>query len=243
MRCLALQHVGFEDLGVFASILTDFGFSTEYRQAGVTPITGAEWIGADLVVVLGGPVGVYEGDKYPWILNEIEGLKNRLARQAPTIGICLGAQLMAAALGSRVYPGVGKEIGWGKLDFAESGQHSGLSHFQGVQTLHWHGDTFDLPVGATLLASTARTPHQAFSLGNFALATQFHPEVDGNHIEQWLIGHTCELDHARVSVQELRRQTAQFAGLSADAGRAMFAEWLTQVGWAPSRIDTRPNSD
>src|SRR5574337_162800 len=242
MKCLALQHVSFEDLGVFKPVLVEFGFSTDYRQAGVTPITSAEWIGADLVVILGGPVGVYERDKYPWILDEIEGLKSRLARQVPTIGICLGAQLMAAALGSRVYPGTEKEIGWGRLDIAESGRHSGLSHLGGVQTLHWHGDTFDLPVGSTLLASTARTPHQAFSLGNFALAVQFHPEVDGNNLERWLIGHTCELGHARVSVPELRRQTVQFGELSANAGRAMLTDWLTRVGWTSTRTDARPSN-
>ena len=232
MKCIALQHVCFEDLGVFAPVLADFGFSTEYRQAGVSPIAKSEWISADLVVVLGGPIGVYEEDKYPWIRDELDGLRNRLARQAPTIGICLGAQLMAAALGSKVYPGAGKEIGWGKVDLVDHERRSSLSHLRNIEVLHWHGDTFDLPVGSTLLASTAHTPHQAFSLSDFGLAIQFHPEVDGGHIERWLIGHTCELAHAHISVQEIRRQTERSARRCAEAGQAMLADWLTHLSWA-----------
>ncbi|MFO1300677.1 MAG: glutamine amidotransferase [Burkholderiaceae bacterium] len=238
MRCIALQHVCFEDLGVFAPVLADFGFSTESRQAGVAPISKSEWISADLVVVLGGPIGVYEEDKYPWILDEIDGLRSRLARQAPTIGICLGAQLMAAALGARVYPGSGKEIGWARVDLADSERRSSLSHLRDIEVLHWHGDTFDLPVGSTLLASTAHTPHQAFSVGDFALAIQFHPEVDGAHFERWLIGHTCELAHARISVRELRLQTERSARRCATAGQAMLADWLAQLGSASRRACT-----
>lgn len=236
MKCLALQHVGFEDLGVFGPVLAEFGFSVEFRQAGVAPIAAAEWDSADLVVVLGGPVGVYESDRYPWIRDEIAGLKHRLARRAPTIGICLGAQLMAAALGARVYPGAVKEIGWGRVDLVESARSACLSHFRDIDVLHWHGDTFDLPDTSTLLARTAHTPHQAFSLGDFALALQFHPEIDGSHIERWLIGHTCELAHAGISIVELRRQTALSAQPSARAGRAMLADWLRQLGWETPRV-------
>ena len=238
MRCIALQQVCFEDIGVFAPVLADFGFSTEYRQAGAAPIAKSEWLSADLVVVLGGPIGVYEEDKYPWLLDEIEGLRSRLARHEPTIGICLGAQLMAAALGSRVYPGTGKEIGWKRVDLADAERRSSLSHLRDIEMLHWHGDTFDLPPGSTLLASTEHTRHQAFSLGDFGLAIQFHPEVDGRQIERWLIGHTCELAHARISVQELRQQTERLARQSAKAGRAMLADWLTQLGWASRRACT-----
>lgn len=241
MRCIALQHLCFEDLGVFAPVLADFGFSTEYRQAGIAPIAKSEWLSADLVVVLGGPIGAYEGDKYPWMRDEIDGLRSRLARQAPTIGICLGAQLMAAALGSRVYPGAVKEIGWTRVDLAVDERRSILSHLRDIEVLHWHGDTFDLPPGSTLLASTEHTPHQAFSLGDFGLAIQFHPEVDGGQIERWLIGHTCELAHARISVQALRQQTQRLARQSAKAGQAMLADWLTQLGWASRCACTEPS--
>lgn len=232
MRCLALRHVCFEDLGAFAPVLTEFGFVTEYRQAGVTPVSASEWDTADLVIVLGGPISVYEADKYPWLSDEIVGLRSRLAKRMPTIGICLGAQLIASALGARVYAGAAKEIGWSKVDLTESARNSSFSQLEGVSMLHWHGDTFDLPDGATLLASTTCTPHQAFALDDFAMAMQFHPEADGQNFEHWLIGHACELSHAGISVPALRRHTAQFGSRAGEAGNAMFADWLTHIDWS-----------
>lgn len=226
MRCIALRHVAFEDLGVFREVLEARGFKIEYRQAGVTPLCGPDWLAADLVVVLGGPIGVYEVDRYPWLADEIDGVRTRLEARLPTLGICLGAQLMAAALGARVYPGPAKEIGWSELTLTEAGRRSSLSRLEGAPVLHWHGDSFDLPESAVRLASTALTPNQAFAIGEFALATQFHAEADGGAIEAWLIGHTCELAHAGVSVEDLRARTAAAGEAAAAAGKAMLADWL-----------------
>jgi len=207
-------------------VLAQRGYRAEYREAGVSPPTAADWRDAALVVVLGGPIGVYEADRYPWLAHEIAGLRERLGRRLPTLGICLGAQLMAAALGARVYPGPVKEIGWGELALTDAGHRSCLAALGDAPVLHWHGDTFDLPEGATRLASTALTPNQAFAVGDHALALQFHVEADGAAIEPWLIGHTCELGQAGVSVNALRARSIEVATRAAQAGAQALGAWL-----------------
>lgn len=225
-RCVALRHLAFEDLGVFDSELQRCGFTVEYRQAGVEPLSASEWQDADLVVVLGGPIGVYEQKRYPWLADQIEHLALRLHARKPVLGICLGAQLMAAALGASVYPGHRKEIGWAGLTLSKAGLASGLRQLEDVQVLHWHGDMFDLPAQVTLLASTDLTPNQAFSVGSHALALQFHPEVDATRIEAWLIGHTLELAQAGCDMAVLRQSSQQHAASAAIAGQEMLREWL-----------------
>jgi GMP synthase-like glutamine amidotransferase len=131
----------------------------------------------DLLVCLGGPIGAYEEAAYPFLRDELALIERRLAAARPTLGICLGAQLMARALGARIYPAPAKEIGWGEVRLSEAGQKGPLRHFAGVPVLHWHGDTFDLPKGAELLASTVLCANQAFAFGRYALAFQFHPET------------------------------------------------------------------
>jgi GMP synthase (glutamine-hydrolysing) len=226
MQCLALRHLAFEDLGLFEPLLKARGFEVDYRQAGVKPLNAEEWRSADLVVVLGGPIGAYETAHYPWLSEQIDGLRQRLALQRPTLGLCLGAQLMARALGARVYPGPTKEIGWAGITLSEAGRQSCLAALAGTPVLHWHGDTFDLPAAATLLASTALTPNQAFSIGTQALGLQFHPEADPAGIEAWLIGHACELGQAGIDVRDLRRQTEALGPEVKAAAAALLTRWL-----------------
>jgi len=226
-RVAAIRHLAFEDLGLFGEALSAAGWSISYHEAGLedlsTPI-----LAADLAVVLGGPIGVYEADRYPFLTAELGALEKRLAAGLPTLGICLGAQLMAAALGARIYPGGSKELGWGELRLTEAGRASTLAHLDGRPVLHWHGDTFDLPAGARLLASTDLYENQAFSLGKHALALQFHAEADGLRIEQWLIGHTCELTAAGIDIPALRARSQETGpGLRA-AGMALVTDWLKQ---------------
>ncbi|XUJ33596.1 glutamine amidotransferase-related protein [Bradyrhizobium japonicum] len=104
--------------------------------------------------MLGGPIGVYETERYPFLTREIDLLERRLAQGLPTLGICLGAQLMAKALGARIYAGGVKEIGWGSVTLTDAGQASSLKPLaESAPVLHWHGDTFDLPDNAARLAS------------------------------------------------------------------------------------------
>jgi GMP synthase (glutamine-hydrolysing) len=230
--CLALQHVSFEDLGTLGDVLRESGFDIQYRQAGVDDLASAqaqaEWAQADLVVVLGGPIGVYEADRYPFIHDELARVRGRLTSGKPLIGICLGAQMMAAASGKAVYPGPAKEIGFKPLLLSEAGQASPLKALAdcGYHVLHWHGDTFDLPEGATLLASTDVVAHQVYSMGPAVLGLQCHLEAQPRDLEKWLIGHTAELSANHISLDTLRADNTQHGARLTDAAKAVWRQWL-----------------
>src|ERR1700710_954731 len=152
---VALRHVAFEDLGLLAPVMEREGWDVSFREAAVDDLLSDSIRKADLLVILGGPIGAYETDAYPFLKSETALIEHRLSRDLPTLGICLGSQLMARALGSRVYAGPVKEIGWGKVKLPSEGMSSCLNPLQETEAtvLHWHGDSFDLPEGAQRLAS------------------------------------------------------------------------------------------
>jgi len=228
---VAVRHVAFEDLGLLAPVLERNGWSIAYRDAALDDLTGPEMESADLLVVLGGPIGVYEADKYPFLAAEIALLERRLSAGKPTLGICLGCQLMARALGARVFAGGHKEIGWGRVSLTPEGAASALTPLGAgdAAVLHWHGDTFDLPLGAVRLAFNENYPNQAFAFGPRALALQFHVEADPKRLESWYVGHACELAAVGVSIPELRAQTAQAAAAAEHRAREIFERWLGQL--------------
>jgi GMP synthase (glutamine-hydrolysing) len=223
---VAIRHVHFEDLGNFQTVLEAADYAIQYFDAGIDDLRALRTENIDLLVVLGGPIGAYEDDKYPFLGDEIALLEQRIGSGRPTLGICLGAQLMARALGARVYPGPAKEIGWAPVTLSDAGQASALCHLNEVPVLHWHGDTFDLPDGSERLASTKLCSNQAFALGANALAFQFHPEVDGAHFERWLVGHASELAHAGLLPQVLRADTRRLAAAASQQGKHCFRTWL-----------------
>jgi GMP synthase (glutamine-hydrolysing) len=229
---IAIRHISFEDLGTFEDVLVTKGFEIRYLEAGRDDLSAWDALEPDLLVLLGGPIGAYEDDLYPFLRDEMRLAERRLASGRPLLGICLGAQIMARALGSRVHPGRAKEIGWTPLTLSEAGSVGPTSHLSAELTsmLHWHGDTFDLPAGATLLASTPLTKNQVYAWGESALAFQCHPEVQGEFIERWLIGHACELAHVGIRPPELREATARFGPALQVQGRKCFEQWLAESG-------------
>jgi GMP synthase (glutamine-hydrolysing) len=225
-RAVAIRHVGFEDLGSFAEPLKRAGYEIFYVDAGVADLDRAMTPDPELLVVLGGPIGAYEEAAYPFLNIELNILQQRLAADRPTLGICLGAQLVARALGSRVYPGPAKEIGWGDIQLTTAGLAGPLRHLDGHRVLHWHGDTFDLPEGCERLASTAICENQAFARGAKLLGLQFHPEVLGQNIERWLIGHAAEIAAAGISPASIRQDTAAFGPDLQRHAVALLEDWL-----------------
>jgi GMP synthase (glutamine-hydrolysing) len=227
--CLVLRHVAFEGLGVLGPLLFKRGYETRICDVGVDSFPFDYIPSRDLLVVLGGPIGVYEAEAYPFLIDETKAIRARLRDRKPTLGICLGAQLMAAALGAKVAPGPAKEIGYGPLTLTDEGRASPLKALDGVPVLHWHGDNFEAPEGAKRLAATNACPNQAFALDDFALALQFHAEVLPASLEAWLIGHAVELGKAGIDPRALRAQAAQYGAATAEAGKTLFSRWLDGI--------------
>jgi GMP synthase (glutamine-hydrolysing) len=232
-QVVVIRHVAFEDLGSFEPVLAERGFCVRYAEA-AGGLSDVDQLQPALVIVLGGPIGAYEDAIYPFLKHELRLLERRLAADRPTLGICLGAQLMARALGARVYPGPRKEIGWGPLRLTAEGRRSPLDRLtgRGEAVLHWHGDTFDSPAGAIRLASTSLYENQAFSWGHSALALQFHAEVTASGLEHWFVGHACEIAAApNISVGQLREDTQRCAPDLLRKGREFLSGWLDELGF------------
>ncbi len=181
-----LQHVAWEGPGLIASEAHQRGrFLHVCRLDLGDPVPAARDLAG--LIVMGGPMGVYEADVHPHLTAECDLLREAVTLGIPVLGICLGAQLLAAALGARVYKGPGSEVGPGRVILTPEGLADPVLGGLGSQlpVMHWHGDTFDLPQGAALLASSARYPHQGFRAGRHAYAFQFHVEVDHELAGAW----------------------------------------------------------
>ena len=228
---IAIRHVAFEDLGLWESLLAEHGFELVYRDAGVDDLNQVRRRDPELLIVLGGPIGANQDGTYPFLRDELALLGQRILAERPTLGICLGAQLLARALGASVYPGPGPEIAWSPVEVTEAGSRSCLSALSHQPVLHWHTDTFDLPSGAVGLAQTAGYPNQAFAWQQHVLALQFHLEVDSARFERWLIGHAAQLSHTpSASVEGLRGGAERWGPALEGPARQALLAWLKQAG-------------
>ncbi len=225
-NALVIRHVAFEDLGTLGPALGRRGYRIRYVEPGGLDVDATRR--AQLVVVLGGPIGACDDARYPWLASEAALLEERVHAGRPTLGICLGAQLIARALGSPVYPAGSREIGYGPIELTAAGRESLLRHLDAPETrvVHWHGDTFDLPERARLLASTVVCANQAFSIDDRILGLQFHPEFEAASLERWLVGHSVELALAGVEPSSLREQAKRFGPALERQAAVLWDAWL-----------------
>jgi GMP synthase (glutamine-hydrolysing) len=184
MRVTVIQHVPFEGPAVIGDILRDREIKVDVVRMDLgmpVPAVGS----MDALVVMGGPMGALDDLAHPQLPAERDLIAECARRSTPVLGVCLGAQLLAAALGGAVYPGPAPEIGLGTVQLTEDGRRDPVLGPDGPElaVLHWHQDTFELPAGATLLASSAQYRHQAFRAGT-AYGLQFHVEIDDTALEQ-----------------------------------------------------------
>jgi len=176
MRAHYFQHVPFEGLGSIEPWLKKSGFeitSTRFYESAKLPDLKT----IDLLVVMGGPMSVNDEDRFPWLIAEKQFIWDAIAKSKPVLGICLGAQLIANALGAGVYPNKVKEIGWFPIQGIESNDQPIFEFPESINVFHWHGETFDLPLDAIRLAKSDVCENQAFQFGKSVMALQFHLET------------------------------------------------------------------
>jgi GMP synthase (glutamine-hydrolysing) len=226
LRVVAFRHGPFDGLGLIARALEVHGFRYEYADLGVASTTVSAIPDADAFISLGGSMSA--NDELFAIRREIEHIQDAIHRRKPVLGVCLGAQLIAKALGARVYPSTEKEIGWAPVRFTDAAQHDPLFHgISGTEVVfHWHGETFDLPGGAELLGSSPACRHQAFRLGDRIYGLQFHLEVSPAIITQW-----CREDEACGDAREAQEPIDPYAhaARAEDLARLVFGRWCGLV--------------
>jgi GMP synthase (glutamine-hydrolysing) len=225
---VAVRHIAFEDLGLLGRLLAARGWTISYQDAWALDVQTAK--AADLLVLLGGPIGANETGQYPFLTTEIELARQRIVAERPLLGICLGAQIMARAIGGTIRPGARKEIGWAEVEVTPAGHETPLRHLAGVPVLHWHGEVCELPTSVRPLARTDVCSAQAFAPTDKSLALQFHVEAGADGLEPWLVGHAQEIAAVPgVAVESLRTATRRHGPALAEAGGRMLDAWLASA--------------
>lgn len=208
-KILVVEHVPHEGLGMIGQALS--GFDLEYMRAYETGKAGESAEGYSALIVMGGPMGVYESNIHPFINDEMELIREAIKKDVPVLGVCLGSQLLAAAAGARVYKGKKKEIGWYKVSFTDEGASDRL--FLGLPdefpVFQWHGDTFDVPSNAANLASSDLFPNQVIKVGKRAYGFQFHFEVTAKMIAEWIEINAEELKAADIDPMRILKETPE----------------------------------
>jgi GMP synthase (glutamine-hydrolysing) len=231
-RLLVFQHVPHEILGTFNPLLKAAGFRIRYVNFGRTPDAVPNIDKYDGLIVLGGPMCVDQTDGHPHLLTEVAAIKQAMERHMPVLGICLGAQLIATALGAHVGKNPTKEIGWYDVTPTEAGQADPLfGCFDGTEKIfQWHGDTFEIPHGAIALASSPECANQAFRFGERTYGLQFHLEVDEPLIQRWLKTpvHVREMERegGHISEEKILADTKLYMERSTRLGNRLFSEYI-----------------
>jgi GMP synthase (glutamine-hydrolysing) len=226
-----LQHVAPEGPGLVERALAARGIGVAVTRPDLGDPVPADLEDAAGLLVMGGPMGVYESDRYPFLNEEERLVQLALAAGVPLLGVCLGSQLLAHVLGARVAKGPRKEIGWFDVTLSEEAVKDPLfaDAPRVFRPLHWHGDVFDLPSGAVSLARSELTAHQAFRHGENAHGLLFHLEAESEQVEAMARLFADELAGAHVDAEALLRETKAAVAAAAAVGNAVFGAWAGRV--------------
>jgi GMP synthase (glutamine-hydrolysing) len=234
-RALVVQHIRCEPPGVFSDVLGRHGITietVELDEGDVLP----DWRDMDLVVVMGGPMGVYDEAEHPWLAAEKRWIAAAVRGGVPYFGVCLGAQLLAASLGAQVRTGSVPEVGVLPVTLTAHGRADPVASVMGNEflALQWHGDTFDIPAGAVRLGQSPAYPHQAMRFGDAAYAVQFHVEVTDPMFAEWrhvpAYAASAEAALGASGFENLARAFAESREAMAESADRMFHAWLCRTG-------------
>jgi GMP synthase (glutamine-hydrolysing) len=238
-RFLVLQHIACEPPAAFEDELRSRGLDLERVELDEGE-AAPDWRGFAGTIVMGGPMGAYEDDAHPWLAGEKRMLREAVEAGHPVWGVCLGAQLLAAALGARVYPGPEAEVGLLDVELTAAAAEDPVfaAAPRSFPTLQWHGDTFDLPPGATLLASSPAYENQAFVYSR-AYALQFHLEVSPELAAEWgeVPAYAASLEAIKGpgALDRMVDGVTENADTTLPLARELFGRWLEQVARVPAQ--------
>lgn len=229
MRIHSLQHVAFEDTGsIYQDIISQgHTLTTTHWYKGEQPPELKEF---DVLIIMGGPMGVYDEDKYPWLATEKAFISASIAAGKKMLGICLGAQLIACVLGAKVTQNSHREIGWFPITVNAAAQENPIAHILATHNLancaevfHWHGDTFALPEGATLIASSAACTNQVYVIAEQIYAFQFHLETTRASAIALIENCAEDLDNSTYvqTAEEILRDTEKFTAINQTMSRVL----------------------
>lgn len=240
-KILVFQHVPYEPLGTLDPLLKEAGFRIRYVNFGREPESRPSLDGYEALVVLGGPMNSDQIDSFPNLHTEVELIREAVSKNKSVLGICLGAQLLAKAIGGSVARNETREIGWCDVALTEDGENDPvLSKFSTVQQVfQWHEDGIQLPSAALHLASSDASAVQAFRYGEHAYGFQFHLEVNRSLIERWLTvpanQPTLEAEKGRIDPDAIRGQTVASIDALESLSRDTFSRWIDQFEIGPRR--------
>ena len=233
---VVFQHVAWEILGTFHPLLKQAGFRIRYVNFGRDPEAKPKIKDYDGLIVLGGPMGVYETEKHPHLKTEIACITEAIEANKPVLGICLGAQLTATALGAAVKPNAKKEIGWYGLNLTAEGKKDPvLSELGESETIfQWHGDRFEIPKGAARLAESNLCDNQAYRYGEKVYGFQFHLEVDEPMVKRWLEvpSNRAEIEAMAgpAHLETILADTSRFVARQTELSDRAFGKYISLFG-------------
>ncbi len=246
-KILVFQHVPYEPLGTLDPLLKEAGFRIRYVNFGREPSSRPDLEKYEALIVLGGPMNSDQIDTYPNLITEVDIIREAVEQDMSVLGICLGAQLLAKALGGSVTRNAVREIGWYDVQLTDAGSSDPvLSAFAPQQEVfQWHEDGITLPPGVVHLAGSDASPVQAFRHGEHAYGFQFHLEASLPLIDRWLSvpvhQATLEEEQGRIDAQAIRARAEEAIGPLQDLSRETFSRWIDrfEIGPRKHRLPSR----